>query len=355
MKMKRFLMIALFFGTTALGMSEPVNCDYSDEESASCCCECCCCIDPVFNDIRQYIEQIPNETLELVDWYRDLLDGDKIALSLGVQRIPPFPSCCTCHNCRDFYKNPVHPLTVEKNLKLIVAHARQILDTYPRDRIFCLGQSPAYIIEAAKIMKLLEGESIDNISTIAFSGTLLKLCKRKNVSICYVLLKNPSRRQIREKIAAYRNYLTSLGLDPETIVNEYQHGARTVIVDFAHSGSGLASFILLLKNWAKETGLYQEVMEALYTNIFVTSDDQPPFKLFPHYTKHQINESVMSELCGSDVWDDRLVWHYSFKDWGTEFNPSVVYLSPNAKLLCFHLVDYLAKNYCPWRRKLIRR
>ena len=280
---------------------------------------------------------IPADPGELVDWYEGLSEDEKSMLRLEVTGRLTF----YCPHCQDY---EAQPLLKVKFLKLAVAHARQLLDFYPNDRIYGLGQSPAYIIETAKILQAIKREDAHNIfSVVAFSGNYVKLCERKNLPVCYLQRKrSPSPKQIH----AYRDYLTSIGLDPATIVEDYNDGkgAKTVIVDFAESGEGLMSFIILLKNWAKELGLNKELIQALRTEIFVTKYKQPPLALFPNSTKHQVNEDFMYALAESDIFDDRLAMHYPFRNWAEEYGPHAFTPSRNAQLLRFFIVDELEKS-----------
>jgi len=308
--MKLLVTFFCLFGTLALGMEEgaPIN------------------VQPSEHQIQQ---QIPIESPhEFLAWYNLLSQEAKQALRNEVRGIF-FYTCPCCGECTE------HPLARAKVLKLLVAHAKQLLKSYGHDRIFGLGQSPAYFVETAKLLQVLYGKPIGHIKKIDFSGSFLKSSK-KGLVPAYVL---KHQRPSRKELSYYRQYLTSLGLDPISIINAYFGGARTIIVDYANSGCGLASFLMILKNWAKELGCHRALCTALHTDILVTQH-KAPLHLFINPCKHQLNQNIEYLGC-TDEFDDRLVSHFSFKYWKEKFDPAHFSPSRNARLFMFHVLDQL--------------
>jgi hypothetical protein len=68
----------------------------------------------------------------------------------------------------------------------------------------------------------------------------------------------------RNLIAQYRKTLEKLGLSPEKIIESGKNGINTVILEgIIETGGGIASFLYIVTDWAKELNKETEMLEYL--------------------------------------------------------------------------------------------
>ena len=139
----------------------------------------------------------------------------------------------------------------------ILKLSSQLVQNYdPKEsNIFGIGQSPAWIIEGAKI---LAPKNKDSFSHIAFSSRFLKRVYNNDSEVA-VFEKLPNFPNA-QAIQSYRNYLSKEFLDPQNIrLNFTEDGVKTVIMEYSETGEGLASFMAILCSWAQELKCLEEV------------------------------------------------------------------------------------------------
>jgi hypothetical protein len=152
----------------------------------------------------------------------------------------------------------------EKNFATLGIIADGMIDSYGKDSKFVgIGQSPAWIVET------LKAKGIDACS-VPFSGKFFS-GKRNGECIKFDLCKY-DKMPSEENIKDYQEYLIKIGLDPKQIVKDYKElQKKTIIVDYAKTGEGLASFLYVLTNLAKEwlsKEEFESFLGALKVNIF---------------------------------------------------------------------------------------
>ncbi|MDF2966044.1 MAG: hypothetical protein K0Q51_1432 [Rickettsiaceae bacterium] len=144
--------------------------------------------------------------------------------------------------------------------KYIVESASKIMYAFPNAKIFSLGQSPAWIVKAAEYLSIYKPYSNFNqeFGYIPFSSNFYRLIKEqreaydKPVHAIYeVSFSNLS--SYSEQIKCYIDLLGRLGLNSIDIIKRYESlQQKTVIIDFTHTGAGLASFISIMFGSLKE-------------------------------------------------------------------------------------------------------
>lgn len=162
-------------------------------------------------------------------------------------------------------------------LEMVLELSMKISVTFPieRNRIFSLGQSPAWVIKGCEFLN--NSQQTHHFGYIAFSSFF---CERQypgsgKRSLIFNSIYTKSFQQAKFKINTekipnavrirkYREYLNSIGLNVEKIIALYvTRRIKTVIIDTAFSGAGLISFMHILCTWAKELGTLQKLKQAV--------------------------------------------------------------------------------------------
>ena len=215
----------------------------------------------------------------------------------------------------------------------IVAGAEKIAQKYPNERIFSLGQTPAWIL---KTIELQDEAKKREVGYIPFSKSLNCSLSKIGKDYCYMFDIDDNTRNL---IAQYRKTLEKLGLSPEKIIESGKNGINTVILEgIVERGGGIASFLYILTDWAKELNKETEMLEYLKivgmdaskgigSNLY---DDDSKF-LYDNLiikdkatsTKIKIDSEKFCNteaLCRLSMFDDsnRLVAHYPPDAWGKE-------------------------------------
>jgi len=146
-------------------------------------------------------------------------------------------------SCRLFDFSPTSFLT-DTELQTFLGMAltaNYIIRQYPTERhtIYCLGGSPSVLVPCLQFINPKEWQSYTNI---AFSGRLTH-------SLADIPTQYKKQWNSQLRITNYREYLTSIGLDPKTI---FSSPKKIVLIDRVSSGGGLFSFLHLLFVWASE-------------------------------------------------------------------------------------------------------
>jgi hypothetical protein len=231
-----------------------------------------------------------------------------------------------------------------------------ILDTYSRDIIVGIGQSPAYLVAAAKILKQMKGtlEDPEQFKHLAFSGKWHEVISTRyqiKQEFCFPLKiffpSTPNKKQVK----AYRDYLASMDLTPQTILGRFnEEKKKTLFIDYTVSTASLKSFVSLLTEWIREERIdINEIKEALhfmclqnpYTyggNATVACD---PFEVVKYiFEEGTMDPELLRALAEADGFNDRLVPYHPFSKWEKQ-DPNVYELSENSKLCLFNIIDYL--------------
>jgi|GEM_PF-6994072 len=162
-----------------------------------------------------------------------------------------------------------HTLADTKTVYALIGKARDIKAAYPAGSyvIYCLGQSPAYIIKTLQMLE--EAESISNrCFFIPFShGWLVKNVFPGMGVRLYIA---PDDKPSTPAIQAYRQQLTSLGITPEQVITNFRAGLKTALVEFIASGSSLASFLSVFYSWAQDLGLDLRELNAAIEVLDIT-------------------------------------------------------------------------------------
>lgn len=182
----------------------------------------------------------------------------------------------------------------EKVMKL----SQQLSSRFPptKFRLFSLGQSPAWIVKGAELLSPPEHKA--KFGYIAFSSSFLEpkpwqldfnFCKiadytttstRRKSSLDKALDKanrptqelwskasfklDTDRVPDQNKVKNYRNYLTSIGMDVNSIISLWKDKRiKTVIIDHTVEAKGYASFMSVLCTWANELGKLNNLKAAL--------------------------------------------------------------------------------------------
>jgi len=211
---------------------------------------------------------------------------------------------------------------------LIAQTAINIIESYKGEKIFSLGQSPAWLVKAAKLIPT-ECE----LGYIPFSGNFYRPVSPDNPEeLYYDGIGEESLHYIKSynidatNIHNYYSMLDKLKLNPYDIIEQDSQGhKKTVILEFTHSGSGLASFLSLLLDRTNELKLdIDKLKNAIKIVILVDSEeeiclkeivlDKTTFKCSHLIVKNLPFTTLIWDLAnGSD--EDRLVPSYKAEEW----------------------------------------
>lgn len=210
-----------------------------------------------------------------------------------------------------------------------------------QDTIVALGQSPAWIV---KTMQAID-ERPERFVYVAFSGGWYE---KINNGYFGTVFKEKSNGPISEQKASYKQYLTSLKLDPTSIAKRFEENAsRTIFVEYTVTGVSLKSFLSFLIDWAQEQGVSLD--DKIEVRILVEEDfkdDYSAFGLDYGFTVKYVPvaEKLIAELTTSDRYEDRLVPRYPCEEWNKDnpLEPLEYSISNNARLVHFRILDFLA-------------
>lgn len=240
-----------------------------------------------------------------------------------------------------------HPIFLPGAPEVISRLADTVLEQSPVGTICALGQSPAYIVFAARIKEEIKGPSEPRFKHITFSGKWF----RRTGNVFEKNCKYPK----GEGLKLYLSYLQRTGLAPRDIVESYKAtGFKTTITEYTLSGESLYSFLELLYDWATEEQVADNLKEALevcmfqsniseaHYNVDNTEADFFGFKVVKHLL-NQTDNIIMSQFSESDVTGDRLTYYHPYTKWvkwQENLNEELV-VSENAKYVMFKIIQYL--------------
>ena len=221
-----------------------------------------------------------------------------------------------------WHKNP-------ENFSKLVDLADLVMSFKPNTRVFSLGQSPAWVVRTAEMLSDARDEE-RTFGYIAFSGRFLASNNKKTGQHSpydsYVL----DSKERPENETKYREYLTSIGMDPDTIISKAAEGKKTVILEYTQSGESLASFVSVLYGWAKSEGKLKQLQESL--DVCILAQDFCNLKnmnlieqgISVDLSRIPVETSLIVPLAnGEDIGptSDRLVPRYAAWEWGAPMNP----------------------------------
>lgn len=241
-----------------------------------------------------------------------------------------------------------HPTLNPDKMSELCEEAQQLCTDHPTAIVIGLGQSPAYLIEAAKALAAQKGESDDRFKHVAFSGSFYHAClsshpaiSGRNKDLYFAPTKDllPS----EDEIKAYRDYLTSLHLFPENLSLHAKFNKRPLIVDNVVTGGGLASFMSILQKWGHERKVNNPSLEtALHVRIYPGCETL--YKVsYPVETHSIVGHSKTLTEFGH--WynheENRLVPKFQPALWG-KMDPRRYRIPLFANLACFKIIDHIA-------------
>lgn len=237
-----------------------------------------------------------------------------------------------------------HPI-YRGGAKIACDLARFLLESYPNDTIYALGQSPAYIIAAARFIKEMSEGSSDQFHHITFSG---KWWGTHGAGFT-LNSETPS----KESILHYRTHLEHIECTPEKIVERMRtKKQKTIIVEYTLSAESLYSFLHILSEWSKELGLLEKVAQSLEVCMLQGAkagcfekkmDTMHALPIHKHMLEGEIDE-MMYDFSKADHYQDRLVPYYHFRYWLSSpdhIDPKNYTMPENAKYVLFELLKYL--------------
>jgi len=146
------------------------------------------------------------------------------------------------------------PLTHEKDMDDFIKVSKAY-NKYKDNKIICVGRSPKWFLNTSIWMK----DGIEDYDFAAFSSNWYS---RRGLSDKQFLKKDKLPTQ--EERIAYRNYLERVNCTPQNIVDAAKKTGKPVIItDYIHSGCGLASFLDILAQFAKEDGILEEFANSI--------------------------------------------------------------------------------------------
>ncbi|WP_341749402.1 MULTISPECIES: hypothetical protein [unclassified Candidatus Tisiphia] len=213
-----------------------------------------------------------------------------------------------------------------ENFNNIVEIANKITESYPNSRIFSLGQSPAWFVKAEELLVKASHHSEAIFDYIAFSGKFYKKSE----------LEQEFKKEFtidKGNEANYRVYLKSINMDPDSIIDSFKAGQQTVIVEYTQMGRGLASFLSVLCNWAKEEGK-KELLEDSFKIAILAQDCNEitniiiPGEVYFQCDKYFVDTELIILMSGDKAGKvdgrenlDRLVPYYPYWKWNQSPTP----------------------------------
>lgn len=243
----------------------------------------------------------------------------------------------------------------------ILQISQNILSKYPPEnfRVMSLGQSPAWIIHGAKILS--SPENSDKFGFIAFSLGFLRRSEKTELlheetesldedtvesKVGYYSFDETMFNKAKEGIQNYRKYLSSINMGINDIISLWKKGIKTVIVEHMQSGKGLASFMHVLCEWAKEENKLEDLENSLHLlKLTQGLSNEIGILAVPGMTKFHLDRILVSEdrdlrqykemyllvmLANSDKVNDRLVEHYPPSKWN---GPPILEKNENVNII----------------------
>ena len=159
----------------------------------------------------------------------------------------------------------------------VVDWAYEALDDYGDHHMISLGQSAAWIVHTAGMIRKHRGGQA-NVTYIPFSNNFLKdksckellpdfedaICKK---GLCFEI--SDELQPSEDAKSKYFSYLSSIGASPEDIVNRYKEtGQKTVMLEMIDSGKGFVSFCNLWFEESRKKFSDKEMVEAMQFHIY---------------------------------------------------------------------------------------
>lgn len=233
---------------------------------------------------------------------------------------------------RMLYTPPeTYPLIEDDRMEELLKTAETLLSMYPNSRIVSVGRTPLWFLETARLLEFSEGVIVDRYIYAAFSGRWYK----KSGDIPRPGHEGPN----GDQIMAYRTYLSTIELDPITIVDKEE---QTVFVDYAEQGESIASFLSILLEWADELGLRDILKKKIVVHIL----QYPELKIYLDkfsIVRQPVDFELVRDLANSNAFEDSMGVYYPYQRW-SEINPLEEKISENANLVYFRIIDFLAQK-----------
>lgn len=210
-------------------------------------------IERIIMYLIKMVEQIVEDFLSVDGEEKKRVLEDEFNKKFGFQRNTP-----PC-----FY-----PLASEVGLDILIDAAVDFLKTrFPSERrIVGLGQSPAWLIITAALM---EYSGVSNRHDgVAFSGSF-PVDRALNKIIFGEGSPTP------KQIEYYRDYLLQKKLDPKNICDNFSEINPLVLVEHTETGKGLASFLSILSDWARELSLDVQLKKAIKIHLLIAPNTFP--------------------------------------------------------------------------------
>ena len=259
-----------------------------------------------------------------------------------------------------FYTPAVDPWYAHATYDLdLINHAKQLMQRFAHYRIFSLGQSPAWLVKTIELLKgtdshpscgyipfssrfsvALDEAQLHHRGISSLQGFLPARSDQvftessddafPSVSYHYSLFADSSSHRYRieapspENLCAYWDHLTSIGMDPDTIIQKAANGQPTVILEYTTTGKSLASFLFTIYGWAYCDNKLQQLQNSLFVcNLSCDSCPIPSLTLVDipitiHLLHHPMQRGLLLALAnGIDhgPQSDRLVPSYPASHW----------------------------------------
>ena len=230
--------------------------------------------------------------------------------------------------------------TWEALQNLTIASQRLSTSVHPDDSVVSFGQSPAWIVKTMQAMD----SNPNRFIYLAFSGNWYEQVEARSIFEQPSFIKKTDEPDSAQK-EAYRQYLKTLKLDPESIA---AREGKTVIVEYKIGGRSLKSFLSLLSEWAEE--LKTDIRGKVELRLFVEDINgnimfAPGEAAFGFPIKYsEVDVTLIRQLSESDQYKDRIVAYYPYQKW-TEVDPQKFIISENAQLAHFRILDFLTSHY----------
>lgn len=236
-----------------------------------------------------------------------------------------FMSCCLTFGMESIAQ---HPLMSSENVELLYRMAKKIsvkIDSeFPSERqvLVGLGQSPAYLLEMIKLIDEKEDRRNRSYKRVAFSGNFLS-------SVFFDAIR------FRRNVLFYRDYLGQIGLSEE---NFGMGDVKYIILEVCHHGDGLRSFLSFFDNYKiKPSVCYLQT--AGFRLVTCSNVD----RIMRYGITVREEEKLTVDLANADKFDDRLVPHFAFHEWGIT-DPLAFVVEPNAIKIIETLRRFLASH-----------
>lgn len=229
------------------------------------------------------------------------------------------------HPCLEKYQRPNWHQSNE-NIRDLIKLANQLLVDFEGERIYGLGQSPAWIVKALELLIDKRGGS-KSIGYIPFSGRFMeKEVKRRfdnNFSEIFCHVKKGPCFPNNQAINNYRHVLEQLGMDPISIIQAFKDKhQKTVLLEYIQSAESLASFMIILYEWAIELDKLEQLKECFVVCALAQDFNKLQLIHLPKVSLYmrriQVKDTLIIPLAdGKDTGpqSDRLVPKYSVQDW----------------------------------------